>query len=209
MKKKPGFTLFDLQLVILGFALSAASSQPYAQMLPWDPNSNLVFNGSLGSGEVVELTSVTGDFTGSLGTGPGQVQWTGSGGFLSNGSNRIVNIGGSGGTLTWGSGNFVPSGHALFLGTSSANMLDFQNGIDLGGVIPTIRVQGGSIDGHARINGILSGTGGLLQVIGTGNDVLELTGANTYLGGTFINSSTLVVSSDNNMGTSTGRLYTL
>ncbi|PTQ78983.1 outer membrane autotransporter protein [Nitrosospira multiformis] len=203
--KKPGFTLFDLQFLILGSALSAVSPQPYAQMLPWDPNSNLVFNGSLGSGEVVELTSVTGDFTGSLGPGPGQVQWTGSGGFLSNGSNRIVNIGGSGGTLTWGSGNFVPSGEALILGTSSANMLDFQNGIDLGGITPVIRVQGGSIGGHARINGILSGMGGL-QVIGTGNDMLELTGANTYLGATFISSSTLVVSADNNMGTSTGPL---
>ncbi|WP_167535567.1 autotransporter outer membrane beta-barrel domain-containing protein [Nitrosospira multiformis] len=206
MKKKPRFTLFDLQLVILGSALSAVSPKPYAQlMLPWDPASNLVFNGSLGSGEVVELTSVTGDFSGSLGTGPGQVQWTGSGGFLSNGSNRIVNIGGSGGTLTWGSGNFVPSGEALILGTSSANMLDFQNGIDLGGVIPTIQVQGGSIEGHARINGTLSGTGGL-QVIGTGNDMLELTGANTYLGETFVNSSTLVVSADNNMGASMGWL---
>ncbi|SDZ88624.1 autotransporter outer membrane beta-barrel domain-containing protein [Nitrosospira multiformis] len=205
MKKKPGFTLFDLQLVILGSALSAVSPKPYAQLLPWDPASNLVFNGSLGSGEVVELTSVTGDFSGSLGTGPGQVQWTGSGGFLSNDSNRIVNIGGSGGTLTWGSGNFVPSGEALILGTSSANMLDFQNGIDLGGVIPTIQVQGGSIEGHARINGTLSGTGGL-QVIGTGNDMLELTGANTYLGETFVNSSTLVVSADNNMGASMGWL---
>jgi autotransporter-associated beta strand protein len=205
MKKKPGFTLFDLQFVILGSALSAVSPQPYAQTLPWDPNSNLVFNGSFGSGEVVELTSVTGDFTGSLGTDPGEVQWTGSGGFLSNGSNRIVNIGGSGGTLTWGSGNFVPSGEALFLGTSSANMLDFQNGIDLGGVIPTIRVQGGSIGGHARINGILSGLGGL-QVIGTGNDMLELTGANTYSGSTFISSSTLVVSADNNMGAPTAPL---
>jgi outer membrane autotransporter protein len=167
--------------------------------------SNLVFNGAAGNGGTIELTSASNNFNRNLGLGPEQVQWTGDGGFLSNGSNRVVNIGGAGGTLTWGSGSFVPTGNRLILGTSSANSLDFRNGIDLGADTRIIQVKGGSIDGHAQVSGVLSGTGAL-HVMGTGNDMLELTGANAYSGGTILTSSILVVDADNNMGASTGTL---
>jgi outer membrane autotransporter protein len=165
--------------------------------------SNLVFNGAVGTGGTIELTSGFGNFTRGLGTGAGQVQWLGDGGFQSSGSDRSVNIGGAGATLTWGVGNFVPNGNRLILGTSSNNLLDFQNGIDLSGGIRAVQGDGGLITGHARMSGILSGTGGINQV---GNGILEFTGANTYSGGTVMTSGILVVGSDGNLGAAVGTL---
>lgn len=164
--------------------------------------SNLVFNGAIGTGGSIELTGVSGDFTRGLGMGAGQVHWTGDGGFQSSGS-RVVNIGGAGATLTWGGGGFVPTGNRLILGTSNNAMLDFQNGIDLGGALRTVQVEGGTSNGHARINGVLSGTGGI-NVVGTGPSLLELTAANTYSGGTVLTSGTLSISSDANLGAASG-----
>ncbi|SFN74018.1 autotransporter outer membrane beta-barrel domain-containing protein [Nitrosospira briensis] len=165
--------------------------------------SNLVFNGAVGAGGSIELTGASGDFTRSLGMGAGQVRWTGDGGFQSSGSDRVVDIGGGSGTLTWGSGGFVPTGNRLILGTSNNGMLDFQNGIDLGGMHRTIQVEGGTSNGHARMNGVLSGTGGL-NVVGMGPALLELTAVNTYSGGTVLTSGTLSVSSDANLGAASG-----
>ena len=165
--------------------------------------SNLVFNGAVGTGGTIVLTSAFGNFTRGLGTGAGQVQWLGDGGFLSSGSGRSVNIGGAGATLTWGAGGFVPDGNRLILGTSSNNLLDFQNGIDLSGGVRAVQGDGGLITGHARMSGILSGTGGINQV---GNGFLELTGANTYTGGTVMTSGILVVGSDANLGDAAGTL---
>jgi outer membrane autotransporter protein len=167
--------------------------------------SNLVFNGMAGTGGSIELTSASGDFTRNLGAGAGQVRWVGDGGFQSSGSNRVVDIGGAGATLTWGSGGFVPTGNRLILGTSGNGMLDFQNGIDLGGALRTVQVEGGTPGGHARIKGVLSGAGGL-NVAGNGASLLELTAVNTYTGGTVLTSSTLLVSSDENLGAASGAL---
>ncbi len=167
--------------------------------------SNLVFNGAVGAGGSIELTGASGDFTRSLGTGAGQVHWTGDGGFQSSGSDRVVDIGGAGATLTWGSGGFVPTGNRLILGTSNNAMLDFQNGIDLGGALRTIQVEGGTSSGHARINGVLSGTGGL-NIVGMGPALLELTAANTYSGGTVLSSGALSISSDANLGAASGAI---
>ncbi|WP_025039889.1 autotransporter domain-containing protein [Nitrosospira briensis] len=167
--------------------------------------SNLVFNGVIGTGGSIELTGASGDFTRNLGTDAGQVRWVGDGGFQSSGSNRVVNIGGAGTPLTWGSGGFVPTGNRLILGTSGNAMLDFQNGIDLGSALRTIQVEGGTSSGHARINGVLSGAGGL-NIAGNGASLLELTAANTYTGGTVLTSSTLLVSSNENLGAASGTL---
>ncbi len=99
----------------------------------------------------------------------------------------------------------MPTGNRLILGTSGNAMLDFQNGIDLGTALRTIQVEGGTSSGHARINGVLSGAGGL-NVAGKGASLLELTAANTYTGGTVLTSSTLLVSSDENLGAASGTL---
>lgn len=165
--------------------------------------SNLVFNGAAGTGGAIVLTSSSGNFTRSLGTGAGQVQWLGDGGFKSSGTDRNVNLGGAGAMLTWGAGGFVPDGNRLILGTNSNNLLDFQNGIDLTGGVRAVQGDGGNITGHARLSGTLSGTGGLNQV---GNGFLELSGANTYSGGTTLTSGTLLVGSDANLGDASGTL---
>ncbi len=69
--------------------------------------SNLTVDGG-----VVELNA--GDFLGSLGTGPGQVQFTSNGGgFSAVGANRVVNFSNSA-TLTWGgSGSFLQDRDAI------------------------------------------------------------------------------------------------
>ncbi len=69
--------------------------------------SNLTLDGG-----VVELNA--GDFLGSLGTGPGQVQFTSNGGgFSAVGANRVVNFSNSA-TLTWGgSGSFLQDQGAI------------------------------------------------------------------------------------------------
>jgi outer membrane autotransporter protein len=167
------------------------------------PGSNLVFNGAVGTGGSIELTSNFGNFTRGLGAGADQVQWLGDGGFLSSGSGRSVNIGGAGAMLTWGAGGFVPDGNRLILGTSSNNLLDFQNGIDLSGGVRAVQGDGGLITGHAQMSGILSGTGGINQV---GNGFLELTAPNSYSGGTVMTSGILVVGSDGNLGDAAGTL---
>ncbi|WP_210494987.1 autotransporter outer membrane beta-barrel domain-containing protein [Microvirga antarctica] len=167
------------------------------------PGSNLVFNGTTGTGGSLGLTSASGNFTRGLGTGAGQVRWAGDGGFVASGSARVVNLGGAGTTLTWGSGGFVPTGSRLVLGTDSNSTLDFQNGIDLSGGVRAVQGDGGLISGHARMNGLLSGTGGLNHV---GNGLLELTASNTYSGGTNLTSGTLIVSSDGNLGAVSGAL---
>ncbi|MEI9893428.1 MAG: autotransporter-associated beta strand repeat-containing protein [Chthoniobacter sp.] len=63
------------------------------------PNSNLVFNNTTaGQRAILEATASSGtSFTESLGTGPGQVQWVGNGGFSYNGTSGTtyaVNLGG-------------------------------------------------------------------------------------------------------------------
>lgn len=165
--------------------------------------SNLIFNGTSATGGVLQLTTASGNFSRSVGAGAGQVQWTGDGGFTSSNANRVANLGGAGAVLTWGSGGFVPTGSRLILGTGSNSFMDFQNGIDLSGGVRAVQGDGGLLTGHARLNGVLSGTGGINQV---GNGLLELTGVNTYTGGTVMTSGTLVVSSDANLGAAAGTL---
>ena len=146
-------------------------------------------------GGVIELAA--GDFTGSSGSGPGQVQFTANGGgFSAVGANRVVNLGNSA-TLTWGSGSFLPNGVPLMLGTWSADStIDFQNPINLGSGMQTVQVTAGSgtatVD--AQLSGVLSGSGGL-TITGDGTLVLSSTN-NTYNGGTVVESGTLILASN-------------
>jgi autotransporter-associated beta strand protein len=154
-------------------------------------NSNLHVNGG-----VLELGA--GDFTRSLGTGAGEIQFVGGGGFSAVGGDRVVNLGGSGTTLTWGSGGFVAGGSSLTLSSVHADStVEIQNGIDLGGTFRVIFVEMGGADADARISGSISN--GILIKSGNGN--LDLTGQNTYTGQTQVNGGGLQVSSAGALGT--------
>ena len=136
----------------MGFRACAASGQ-FGR--PTIGASNLVLDGG-----ILELAA--GNFTRGIGTSSAQVQWTANGGgFSASGGSRAVNIGGSGATLTWGSGVFVPGGSPLMLGSpSDDSTLVFQNPINLGSSIQTIEVNHGSAAVDAILSGNLTGTGG-------------------------------------------------
>jgi autotransporter-associated beta strand protein len=152
-------------------------------------------------GGVIGLNA--GDFNRPLGTGSGDIDWTSSGGFAAYSAPRLVNIG-SGASLTWGAGGFVPDNTSLILGAQdSDSTLVFSNNIDFGRKSRMVEVLSGrsSVLVDARLSGAISGEGGSLVKAGSG--VLEITGSNTYTGGTFLARGTLVVSSAAAIGTGT------
>ncbi len=135
-------------------------------------NSNLVLNGG-----VLELNNA--NFSQTLGTAAGQVQFAGSGGFSAAGANRTVTLSG-GAALTWGStANFLATGQSLILGSKSdTNTLIFTNNLNLNGTAQTIQMQHGTATIDAQLSGVLSN--GSLTVTGSG--VLTSTAANTLAG---------------------------
>ncbi len=157
--------------------------------------SNLVF-----AGGVLELAS--GNFSRGLGTLASQVQFSNSGGFSAVGANRTVNLGGSKATLSWGSGNFVPSGSALLLGSAGDTAtIDFQNPINLGALSRTIQVVHGSAVADAKLSGSISGSGGLIK---TGNGRLVLSNSNTFTGGLVIGGGSIELDSRNALANGIG-----
>lgn len=140
-----------------------------------------------------------GDYAAHLGSGAGEVNFTGDGGFAAVGGDldenfnpipRVVTLNGGAG-LTWGAGGFVGDGHSLlFSHAGASNGVELVNAIDLGASQRTVRVERGTGQYDARLSGVLSGTGGLLKT-GAGN--LELTARNTYSGGTVVRDGTLTL----------------
>lgn len=143
---------------------------------------------NIGNNGILELNS--GDFTRSLGS---VVFYSGGGGFSAYGTDRIVNLGGAGGTLTWGGTNFLASGSKLILGSPYANaVVDFQNSLDLNGGNQTVEVQSTNAKGiGGKISGNITGANGTFSKIGQG--ILNLAGTNTYAGATFVKAGTLQV----------------
>ena len=99
------------------------------------------------------------------------------------------------GTLIISQNNNLGSGTVTFTGGT----LGLAGNLTLAAILGT---NGGTIDvatgKDQSFSGILSGTGSLTK---TGSGALTLTGTNTYSGGTFLNSGTVLVSSDTNLGT--------
>jgi len=156
--------------------------------------TNIVLDGG-----VLVLPTSTGDwkkqFARQLGTGPGQIQWTGSGGFSAMGNAwayvELANEAGvAEGKLTWGQGGFVPLGSALLFGSEySGGLIHLRNAIDLAGGMREINVQHNTtagILGEYRHGGISNG--GLLK---TGAGILHLRGDIRYTGPTVIRDGAL------------------
>lgn len=157
-------------------------------------NSNVVLNGGVlglggftnSSGALIAGTSV-GNLAINLGTGPGQLQFQGDGGFKAYYGNHAVTLNG-GAQLTWGADHFIGDGKTLTLSSNAvANVLTFTNTIDLGSESRGILVES---NGVAELSGVLSGDGGI-QKLDKGE--LRLTAANTYAGDTVVNSGVLAL----------------
>ncbi|MCX5771261.1 MAG: autotransporter-associated beta strand repeat-containing protein, partial [Candidatus Hydrogenedentes bacterium] len=153
------------------------------------PNaSNLVFGGTCGGG----VWEGSGTFSRSLGTGAGQVQWTGDGGFSAYGGALTVNLGGSSSQVTWGSGNFVPDDHVLmFDSAASDNQVVFANPIDMGTCTRTVSVKdnSGSSSDSAKLSGDLDwGYGLAFTKSGDGRLILSGTISTCSCGSGFMKS---------------------
>jgi len=150
--------------------------------------SALTFNGGV-------LGLASGDFNRSLARAGtvSAANFTGAGGWAAYGADRVVNLGGSGASITWATSNTGLNGKTLILSDSTAtHMVDFQNPLDLGNAMRTVQVNDGTAAIDAKLSGNLSGAGGGLTKTGAG--ALTLSGSNSYTGATNVSSGTLLVS---------------
>jgi autotransporter-associated beta strand protein len=149
--------------------------------------SNLTLTG----GGILSIEgSVT--FNRSPGTGPGQIQWTGSGGFSAYGGKFTVNLGGQAtpGTLVWGAADFLPDGAQLLLNAKLATgEVELRNPLDLGGGARSILVtdNSNSTTDLATLSGGLSNDG----ITKEGDGTLVLAAAGSYTGPTTVNNGIL------------------
>ena len=142
--------------------------------------SNLQLNGG-----VRELNAAS--TTLALGTGAGQVRWTGSGGFSAHTADSTVTldvVGNANDSLTWGTTpSFAAAGSSLILGSASADKtLTLSNNLNLGASgTRTLSIVAGTAPGIA--NGALAGVvSGAANLAVTGNGRLDLTANNTQTG---------------------------
>jgi fibronectin-binding autotransporter adhesin len=150
----------------------------------------------------VLLSDGTASFSRNIGTGSGEVHWTGSGGFAAAEGTLTVNFGGNGATQTWGASNFVPNGSSLVFGaTRASGQTIFLNPLNLGTASREIRVDAGLGGDFATLFGGVTGTGGLTK---TGAGMLELAAANTYQGPTIVGAGTLKITNNNGSATGSG-----
>ena len=168
-------------------------------------------------GGVLELTD-GGTFTRPLGFAAGAVNWSefdtavppaaitedrGSGGFAAFGTDVTVDLQAAGATLIpWEYPGFVQSNFALVLGSPRADRkVTLVDNFQLNSTETTIKFSyreirvednsGVTTDG-AVISGVISGAASN-DLLKTGDGVLELSAANTYEGGTWVQAGTLLV----------------
>jgi len=156
------------------------------------PSGNLELTGGgvLGLG-AADLTNRT------IGTGPDQLQWTGSGGFAAFGANRAVKFSDS--SINWTATNFIGAGRVLILGHDTADAtLDWQQNISLWGNLRIIQVDDGSAEIDAKVSGTIIGgssttnsTANILTKAGAGT--LAFTAQNSHWGDTIVGAGTLMI----------------
>ncbi len=193
-------------------------------------NNSVAFRGGILE---VDASGGTSTFTRSLGVGAGQVNWIntpnvadrGSGGFAAINGNLTVNIGGDGHQLLWNgttgdSQYFVRSGAALRFGYfTSTGIVTFANALALddGSAAnppetrqlllqgPSSQTSSRGIASRVRFTQVISG-GPNSSLSFSGGGAVELTGANTYQGGTSVDSGVLLISNTTGSATGTGRV---
>ena len=186
------------------------------------PLSNLIFNGGNSTNRaILENNPVWGSaFTESLGTGPGQVQWLGNGGFntVSAGTTLTVNLGGATtpSQVIWGNGGFVPTGSTLDFAQASSNQLygsgtvDFQNPIDLAGASRTVDVADNGGQMEAILSGVLSGiSGSILNKSGIGTLTISGNNSTSSNVGITVTSGTVIFANANAVPGTTGTPVTI
>ncbi|MEX0642811.1 MAG: autotransporter-associated beta strand repeat-containing protein [Pirellulales bacterium] len=132
--------------------------------------------------------------------------------FVTNNSSSTLSAGGS---MRWGNGSFVPTGHALIFGSTKANSkITLANEIELdsgaagneyfGREVRVIDNPGSSTD-RAELSGEVIG-GNYADLIKTGGGTLELSRAagNSYSGNTLVVGGTLLANNTSGSGTGSG-----
>ncbi len=166
------------------------------------PNSNLQLAGG--------VRELGGNASLNLGSGAGQVRWTGDGGFSATGGARSLTLNGGAG-LTWGGASptagFVAAGNTLVFGSTSAdNTVTLTNALTLGGTAAdtrTIRTVAGTNASAASgaLSGVVSGAAGLAV---TGNGRLDLSAANTHSGAVTVTGAELRLTGSGTLAQSSG-----
>ena len=146
--------------------------------------------------------AAAGDFSNPIATsGNKYIQFVGDSGLSAYGVNRVVNFGGAGAQITWGSTGFLTNtdgttdgGYTFKLSSTKSNAaIEVQNAIALGtNTTRIVDVSEGSAAIDAILSGVLSGSGASLTKAGAGT--LSLTGNNTYTGTTMVTAGTLILS---------------
>jgi autotransporter-associated beta strand protein len=151
------------------------------------------------------IAGLAGDATGVVQIDSGQTLTVGSSNTSSTFAGRITNLG----ALTkTGTGTQTLTGNNIYQGTTRISGGTLQIGD--GGTSGTLGMGEVSIDSGAfltfnrsnnhTVANVISGRGSLVQ---SGPGTLRLTGVNTYSGGTFINSGTIVAGNASALGTGT------
>ena len=169
------------------------------------PTGNINLNGG--------ALEPTYNYTGTVGTGAGQVQLTGgTSGFSAGVAPGItVNLNNTA-TLQWGSATFNP-GSLLLNQTSALGTIDFQNPLDLNGAVRSFTNNSTTIANVAVVSGAITNSSGTAAGIningttGTGAGIIQFTNpGNTGIASIVLNGGELSYLTDSNIGGTTSSI---
>ncbi|WP_319800601.1 beta strand repeat-containing protein [Luteolibacter flavescens] len=133
----------------------------------------------------------------SLGTGPGQIEFT-SGTLRAVAGARSVNFGGNGDSISWGQPGFIAEGSPLVItGDLATSRVVLANALNLGSTDREVQVN--DFNSVAELSGKISGSGGLIK---SGTGTLILTGDNDFTGPLVVDRGKLGIESFGTAGTS-------